>query len=328
MLIRSEKYWFLFVIFALTIVAATASPAAADSLFGFSEGYKGVSKIRPSSSEDVLKVKPWGVSAGLRGLSSLNPATWGLNCFLPTPAKGQFMVYPEILFARIGGEARRGVTMTGLEQPHVDFDDNLGFSKGGHTVWSVNALYQFRPRFALTYSFMPMTMEASGTSLTGFQFGGQSFMAGAQLNSKWERYAHRAGINFNVIRRANASTSLFAQWLYLQDRLSIRDGAGTSPGVSWDDDKNLAVLGIRFDKCLRNYRGNTLALNIAGGVAFLDDTMGYEADAGLSYLIPIKKGRFGFVKGGYKYSYLKKENDLEMLGTTMDGAYLQLGFLF
>jgi hypothetical protein len=327
MLIRSEKYWFLFVIFALTVLAAASTAAAADSLFGFSEGYKGVSKIKPGPT-GALKVKPWGVSSRLGGLSSLNPATWGLNCFLPTPARGQFLIGPEIMFGRFQGEARRGVTMTGLERSHVDFDDNLGFSKGGHTLWSVNALYQFMPRLALTYSFMPMSMEATGTSLTGFQFGGQAFTAGARLRSKWERYVHRAGLNFNVSRRSNAATSLFAQWLYLQDRLSIRDTVGNSSGVSWDDDKSLALLGIRFDKCLRNFRGNTLALNIIGGVAFLDDSMGYEAEAGLSYLIPIKKGRFGFVKGGYKYSHLKKETDLEMLGTTLDGAFLQLGFLF
>ncbi len=327
MLIRSEKYWFLFVIFALTIFAAASTVSAADSLFGFSEGYKGVSKTKPSPN-DVLKVKPWGVSSRLAGLSSLNPATWGLNCFLPAPAKGQFLIGPEIMFARLRGEARRGATLTGLESTTANFDDNLGFSKGGHTLWSINALYQFRPRLAVTYSFMPISLETTGTSLTGFQLGGQAFTAGARVRSKWERYIHRAGLNFNVSRRTNASTSLFAQWLYLQDRLSVRDIAGTSPGVTWDDDKNLAVLGIRFDKCLRNFRGNTLALNVVGGVAFLDDSMGYEAEAGLSYLIPIKKGRFGFVKGGYKYSHLKKETDLEMFGTTLDGAYLQLGFLF
>jgi len=327
MLIRSEKYWFLFVLFALTIFAAASAASAADSLFGFSEGYKGVSKTRPAPS-DVLKVKPWGVSSQLGGLSSLNPATWGLNCFLPGPAKGQFLLAPEILFGRFQGEARRGATMTGLERPHVDFDDNLGFSKGGHTFWSINALYQIMPRLALTYSYMPMSMETTGTSVTGFQFGGQAFTAGARLRSKFERYMHRAGLSFNVSRRSNATTSLFAQWLYLQDKLSIRDTVGTSPGVTWNDDKNLALLGIRFDKCLRNFRGNTLALNMVGGVAFLDDSMGYEAEAGLSYLIPIKTGRFGFVKGGYKYSHLKKESDLEMLGTTLDGAFLQAGFLF
>lgn len=327
MLIRSEKYWFLFVIFALTVLAAASTASAADSLFGFSEGYKGVSKIKPSPT-DVLKVKPWGVSSRFEGLSSLNPATWGLNCFLPTPAKGQFLAGPEIMFGRIQGEARRAATLAGLEPTHVDFDDNLNFSKGGHTVWSINALYQFRPRLALTYSFMPISVEGSGTSVTGFQLGGQSFGAGTSLHSKWERYVHRTGIMVNVSRRSNAATSLFAQWLYMQDRLSIRDTVGTSAGVTWDDDKNLALLGVRFDKCLRNFRGNTLSLNILGGVAFLDDSMGYEAEAGLSYLIPIKTGRFGFVKGGYKYSHLKKESDLEMFGTTLDGAYLQLGFLF
>lgn len=326
MLVRSEKYWFLFVIFAVMIFVG-ASSTVGDSAFGFSEGYKGISKMRPASS-GVLKVRPWSLSSGLRGLSSFNPANWGLNCYLPAPAKGQFMVGPELYFARFRGEARRGLVLTGLDSTTVDFDDHLGFNKGGNTLWSVKALYQFRPRLAVTYSFMPIAMEASGSPVTGFQFGGQAFAAGALLRSKWERYEHRAGLRFNVIRRPNAVTSLFAQWLYLQDRLSIRETGGTAAAATWDEDKNLAVVGIRFDKCLKNYRGNTLSLTLEGGLAFLDDTMGYEAEAGLSYMIPIKKGRFGFVKGGYRYSHLKRETDLEMLGTTFDGAFVQLGFLF
>ena len=326
MLVRSEKYWFLIVIFAVMILVGGSS-VAADSAFGFSQGYKGISKTRPSSS-GILKVRPSGFSSSLKGLAAFNPANWGLNCFLPSTAQGQFMVGPELFFARVKGEARRGLVLTGLDSTTVDFDDHLGFNKGGNTLWSVKALYQFRPRLAITYSFMPIAMEASGSPVTGFQFGGQAFAAGANLRSKWERYEHRAGLRFSVVRRPNAITSLFAQWLYLQDRLTIRDTAGTAAAATWDEDKNLALVGIRFDKCLKNYRGNTLALNLEGGVAFLDDSMGYEAEAGLRYLIPIKKGRFGFVKGGYRYSHLKRETDLDMLGTTLDGAFLQLGFLF
>jgi hypothetical protein len=327
MLIRSKKYWFLFVIFSVIVFMGASNAPAGDRSYGFSEGYKGIAKTKPSTA-GVLKVRPSGLSSRFRGLSSFNPANWGLNCYLPAPAKGQFLLGPELFFSRFKGEARRGLVLTGLDSTTVDFDDNLGFSGSGNTLWSIKALYQFRPRLAVTYSFMPISLEATGTSLSGFQFGGQAFTAGASLHSKFDRYEHRAGLVFNVSRRSNAVTSLFAQWLYIQDRLMIKDSAGLGTAATWDDDKNLALVGVQFNKCLKNYHGNTLALNIQGGVSFLDDTMGYEAEAGLSYLIPIKRGRFGFLKGGYRYSHLKKETDLEMLGTTLDGAFLQLGFLF
>lgn len=327
MLIRSKKYWFLFVIFTVIIFAGVSSVPAGERSFGISQGYKGIAKTK-SSSAGVLKVRPSGLSSRFRGLSSLNPANWGLNCYLPAPARGQFLVGPELFFSRFKGEARRGSVLTGLETTTVDFEDNLGFGGGGNTLWSIKALYQFRPRLALTYSFMPASLETTGTSLTGFQFGGQAFTAGARIRSKFERYEHRAGLVFNVSRKSNAVTSLFAQWLYIQDRLMIKNTAGLGTAATWDDDKNLALVGVRFDKCIKNYHGNSLALNIQGGVSFLDSCMGYEAEAGLSYLIPIKRGRFGFVKGGYRYSHLKKETDLEMMGTTFDGAFLQLGFLF
>jgi hypothetical protein len=103
-------------------------------------------------------------------------------------------------------------------------------------------------------------------------------------------------------------------------------GLGTP--VVMDDTNNVAILGLEFDRCLKNYRGNTLALNGKGGIAFLDDSIGYEAEAALNYLIPIRTGRFGFVKAGYQYAQLKKDRPGRMFGTTMDGPFLQLGLLF
>ncbi len=126
----------------------------------------------------------------------------------------------------------------------------------------------------------------------------------------------------------NSQANLFAEWLNIQDRLTIGAAGTVGASATWDDTKNLAEVGLEFDKCLKNYHGNTLALSGKAGVAFLNDSLGYEVEAALSYLIPIKTGRFGFVKGGYSYASLKKAKHHEVFGTTMDGPFLQLGFLF
>ena len=123
-------------------------------------------------------------------------------------------------------------------------------------------------------------------------------------------------------------TSIFADWLYVQDRLFIAETGPQPTSTTWDDTKSMALVGLQFDKCLRNFRGNTLALTAKGGFAFLDDSIGYDAEAAFNYMIPIKPGRFGFVKGGYRYYHLKKETDTKLFGSTLHGAFLSFGFLF
>ena len=326
------------ILFALTIMMSMlAGAVSAGSLLYHPKsgapldcppGYKGISKCKPGFVKP-MKVKPYGgLTSGLNSLSGLNPMTWGAACCLPGPAKGQFRLSPTVFFARLNGEARRRGTLTGLQATSVNFDDQLGLKKSGNAIFSIAATYQFRPRWGLRYSFTPMEMDATTSPHQTFTFGGTTFNAASQVRSKWQRYVHRAGISYNLTRKVASSAAVFAEWMYVQDRLAISDATTGTNAVTWDDDKSLAVLGVEFERCLKNYRGNTLSLGCKGGIAFLDDSVGYDAEAALSYLIPIKRGRFGFVKGGYRYAHLKKDKDADMFSTTMDGAFLQVGFIF
>jgi hypothetical protein len=85
---------------------------------------------------------------------------------------------------------------------------------------------------------------------------------------------------------------------------------------------------MELNKCLKNFGGNSLTINCKAGVVFLDNHTGYELEGGLSYIVPIKTGRFGFLKGGYRYAHLKKDKDSELFKTTMDGAFVEAGFIF
>ena len=258
---------------------------------------------RPYPFFPPYKVKPSPAFArGWEGLSQYNPMAWWGDCCLPTPAKGQFWVGPRVTFARIQGKARRGQDLAAFQTSMVDFDDHLNIKKNGNAIWSIEVMYQFRPRWGIRYSFSPILLEGNGTPRTAFSFGSQTFAAGTEFFSKWERYQHRAGLVFNITRSMNSQANLFADWLNIQDRLTIGAAGTIGASATWDDTKNLAEVGLEFDKCLKNYHGNTLALSGKAGVAFLNDSLGYEAEAALSYLIPIKTGRFGFVKGGYSYA--------------------------
>lgn len=317
----------------MTATAAGADPAKFDPCTGTpldsAAAYKGISKVKPSTSQP-LKIKPYsGFVSGLSAVGSrLNPMGWWQECCLPMPAQRQFVVGPRVTFARMTGEVRRGLPAAGTPPSLVKFDEHLGLSAGRQPVWSIEAYYQFQPRWGIKYSFMPLSMDGSTIPETSFTFSGQTFSAGTPIRSKLERYEHRAGLVFDLARSTNSVTSLFADWLYTQDKLTVGSAGAAVTSVTWDVNRSLAVLGLELAKCLKNYRGSTLAFNLKGGVAFLDHTIGYEGEAALNYLIPVKQGRFGFIKGGYRYASLKRETNVSLFATTMDGAFVEVGFLF
>ncbi|HMK37600.1 MAG TPA: hypothetical protein VK463_21185 [Desulfomonilaceae bacterium] len=334
MLGKCVKYLFVLPLLAtVSILSAVAWADSTSPTYDPCAGIKPITKVKPAPTAPAvptapLKVKPWGgLSQNFEALSQYNPITWGPDCCLPAPAKGQFVFGPKALFARIQGEVKRGVETVATQPSVVSFDDHLGFKKTGNVIWSIEAMYQLRPKWGIRYSFTPLSMEATATPISGFTFGGQTFATGTSLHSKWDRFEHRAGMVFTVSRTPASQTSVFADWMNIQDKLSVSSIGLTAP-VTMQDTKNVAVLGLEFDRCLKNYKGNTLSLNGKGGIAFLSDSIGYEAQASLSYLIPIKTGRFGFVKAGYQYEHLKKEKTTRMFGTTVDGPFVQLGFLF
>jgi hypothetical protein len=320
----SIRYLFVFSVLLIYAGVMSLNDSAAWELEASAgDAAQSISKVRPASPE-ISKVKPL---SGFEGLDRYNPVNWGPACYLPAPVQGQFVLSPRLFFANVSGEARHTLE-GGLPGSLVKFDEQLGLRSSGNVLWSIGALYQFRPRWAITYRFSPLSISADHAPATGFQFSGHAFAAGTDLHSKWDRWEHRAGLLFNLSRTSNAMTSVFADWLYVQDRLSIGETGAQATAVTWDDTKSMALLGVEFDKCLKNYRGNTLALTASGAFAFLDDSIGYDAEAGLNYMIPIKTGRFGFVKGGYRYFNLKKETETKVFGSTLHGAFISLGFLF
>lgn len=351
MLKKLSSYWFILMIIAAIATAAHAGPdpffASYDPCSGAqldcAPGAKNITKVKPPlappsvappapcAPTSPFKIKtPIASQMGSKwdALTQNGPSNWWADCCLPTPAKGQFWVGPRVTFARLHGEARRGFDIAAFQSSRVDFDDQLNFRKTGNTFWSIEAMYQLRPRWGIRYSFSPIHIESVGFPKTAFNFSGQTFAAGTQVASKWERYQHRAGLLFNISRTTSSQANLYADWLNIQDRLSVAAAGTTNITGTWDDTKNIMVLGLEFDKCLKNFHGNTLALSGKGGIGFLNDTVGYEAEAALSYLIPIKTGRFGFVKGGYSYANYKKEKNSELFSTVIDGPFVQAGFLF
>ncbi len=333
MLRRCLNYLCIFsVLFMVGVAGASAQsiPGDLDSYAAASleasPNYKAISKVKPSEPIPT-KVRP-GIMSRLEGLSRLSPTSWGEECILPAPAQGQFLAGPKVWFGKIQGEARKTIGANAVPGTSVNFNDNLGFGQNATVIWGIDAKYQLRPRFGLRYSFSPIKVDSTYTTPASFTFANQLFAAGSLIQSKWERFEHRAGVTFNLTNSTSSRASIFAEWMYLQDKLSIGSGVGAITPVVWDATRNLAVVGVEFDKCLKNIRGNSLNLSCKADVMFLNDCFGFDAETALNYMIPIKTGRFGFVKGGYRYSFFEKDNNRNMFNTSIGGAFVQVGFLF
>ncbi|MGP8282695.1 MAG: hypothetical protein ACLQT6_08280 [Desulfomonilaceae bacterium] len=309
---------------------AESTPGVLDSYAAASleasPSYKAISKVKPSEPA-ITKVRP-GFMSRLEGLSRFNPANWASECILPAPAQGQFTAGPRVWFGKVQGEARRTIGTAAVPGSSVNFHDNLGFGQNSAAIWGFEAKYQLRPRFGLRYSFMPMKMESKYTSPASFTFANQLFASGALIESKLDRFEHRAGVTFNITSNVSSRTSIFAEWMYVQNKLQIGSGVGAISPVVWDDSRSLAVVGAEFDKCLKNFRGNSLNLSCKADIMFLNNCFGFDAETALNYMIPIKTGRFGFVKGGYRYSYFQKDNNKDLFDISIGGPFVQVGFLF
>ena len=166
---------------------------------------------------------PTSIISLFRSRAVKSGAVWGAECFLPTAAPRQFEAGAEVWFGRIQGQVAKGggFFLPGERPSVVDFDDHLGMGKSGNVMWKAMAHYQVAPRWGIHYSFSPLTIEATATNQNTFTFMGTTVVAGTPVRSRWDRYEHRAGLVFDVTRSPNSVTSLYADWMYIQDKVAI-----------------------------------------------------------------------------------------------------------
>ncbi len=286
----------------------------------------GVSKVKPQAKR-IMKVKP---PEYFRPISRYLPFTFGTGGFLPTPQRGQPQISARVIFAQIKGTAHRALpTFPVYYEEPVEFQRDLGLS-GYFPVFSITAQYQLLPAWGFRYTFTPMDISATPQLERGFTYLGQTFTAGSRVNTRWERHDHRAGLVFNVVRKPSSLVSVYGEWLHSQVTLSIRDRttAAILGTARYDNDKDLAVLGLELERYLTNIGDSSLGLKCKAGAAFLDNHFGYEAEAALSYALRINSRSYGFLRGGYRYAKLEKEKNNIKSGVTVDGGFLEVALLF
>ncbi len=284
-----------------------------------------VTKVKPLNR--IMKCKPMM----LRGAAT-SPWDFRSDCILPMAQTKGWEASADVFFARIKGKVRfaTGTFATfgtfGLGDD-IDINSDLGVPDHG-VMGTYSIAYRFRPNWSVKYSIMPMMMDGSGQPGRSIVFGNNTFTTGQNLSAKWERLQQSIGLVYDPVMSGSSRVSVLGGYVRINEKLAV-----VPPGCcgsTMDNDLNMGMAALEFEKCLKQTRMcNTLSLECGAGVAFGDDGLGSDLMSGLKYSMPLNSGRWGYLKGGYRFmSYKKKYSDVKMFDTAMEGGFLQMGFVF
>jgi hypothetical protein len=239
----------------------------------------------------------------------------------------------EAFWARTKGKVRYVTGSYNQTNANWDVDLNSQLGLPDHEVLGTFSItYRFKPRWSMTYSITPIESNGSGTfnntNNYNIVFGRNNFNSGQNTRVKFERLIHNASFVYEPLTTYRSRLGVYGGYTRVDDKLSVIQVGCCSD--AYDASLNMGYAGLEVERCLRTARYNqVLSLVCKAGVAFGDDGLGTDVTTGLKYSIPMRKGRWGFVSGGYKYAtYKKKYSDYKELDTSMEGGFLKMGFIF
>jgi len=287
------------------------------------------------TSKDSARIKA-GKIQKVRPIYGIQPESMPMElgqvqCCLPVARPRTWEADAEVIFARVKGKVRLPSANWGWGWGwgySLDQDLNSDWGIPDHAaIGSFSLRYRFRPNWSLRYSVMPWELNGSGS-------GGQNVWYGyGQGNQvKWQRLYHRGGLVYDPIITYRARVSIFADYVRLDERISLSCPVGGwyGCGTTFDHQLNMGMAGLEFERCLKTGRFyNTLSLECRAGIAFLDEAFGSDVMTGVKYTIPMGNGRWGYLGGGYRFVTFKKGyNDFKQIDTALEGGYLKAGFVF
>uniref|UniRef100_A0A7C4ES85 Outer membrane protein beta-barrel domain-containing protein n=1 Tax=Desulfomonile tiedjei TaxID=2358 RepID=A0A7C4ES85_9BACT len=258
----------------------------------------------------ISKVKPAACP-----VASVCAAAPPKPCILPKRECGQWELSVQAYFARVRGK------VSWPNHPTVDFNDDLGLDSH-KTFFEYSARYQFRPRWAIIYSIMPIEMEANYV---------HPLFPGMAFKSKWENVYQRVGLLFEPIRTCSGAISIYNAWVFNEQKLTMHTGSHCQAysTMKIDRTRNMVMSGIEIERCITTKcNGGSLSCDNRVGIAYLDGVFGLDVQTGLRYSIPLNCGRWGYAKGGYRLIDFKEDRIDYRIDTYLTGWFVELGLVF
>lgn len=241
---------------------------------------------------------------------------------------GQWEASTQVFFARLGGTVEWAYGTVVVNDPEVDFYDDLGLDK--HDVFlEYSGRYQLRPSWSLYYSAMPIEIQSTHHPQESFTFGGWTYSAGSAVKSKWQFLYQRVGLFYHPINTPAMMVSLGASWLFNDQRIELSSGSCTGWCSVLDRTRNMVMTSIEVQHCVITLPNvSTLSTDNRFGIGWLDDTLTLDIQAGLRYSVPMNAGRWGYVRGGYRFLDFKEDRNDLRLDTSLEGGFVELGLIF
>jgi len=309
-----------------------------------------VPKSQQAKPRPVMASKAGSVPAILacpppHGITKIRPV-FGLPygpvpaCILPAPWPGQWEIGAQVFFTRITGKVQWPryasnfygyAGQAGDDWLAADFSDSLMLPKHAAVV-ELKARYQFRPNWAVRYSVIPFEMTGGGMPdfSRQFVFGNFQFTSGLPIQTKWQHAYHRVGLVYDAVRTCTSKVSVFADWVHVDDRIDVNCSPCSSLQQTFSKNTDSSMVGLEYQRCLaRTSNGATFSCDSKAGAIFLDDVEGWDVELGGRYSIPLNNAtRWGYMKGGYRLVSLKKSQSDFLLKDSLEGGFMELGFVF
>lgn len=257
-------------------------------------------------------------------------ACWGTGFGARPATRSQtWVVAYDTYFARVKGKVRfvRNMQSFAASQDELDLNSDLAIPDN-HVMKMFMVAFNFRPRWSIQYSFMPVMTSSSGDVSRTFVFGNRSFSQGQQINVKWERFIHRVSLAYSPMAGQRSGVVLKGGYMQMDHALALsQTGTGGSKMAAV---MHLALMGVEFRRLLKVSRHGARTFFVCkAGTAFGYDTTSAEFEASLRYVIPLGAKRRGFLAGGYRYRTARmKPTEFRMLDLSSEGGFLQLGLRF
>ncbi len=236
-------------------------------------------------------------------------------CILPKRECGQWELSVQAYFAKVKGK------VSWPNHPTLDFNDDLALDSR-KTFFEYSARYQFRPRWAIIYSIMPIEMEANYV---------HPLYPGMAFKSKWENVYQRVGLLFEPIRTCSGAISIYNAWVFNEQKLTMHSGSHCQAYsiMKIDRTRNMVMSGIEIERCITTKcNGGSLSCDNRVGIAYLDGMFGLDVQTGLRYSIPLNCGRWGYAKGGYRLIDFKEDRIDYRIDTYLTGWFVEFGLVF
>jgi hypothetical protein len=157
----------------------------------------------------------------------------------------------------------------------------------------------------------------------------QYYSSGQNIQSKYHLGYLRVGLLYDAVKTCKSTVRVFADWVHAEDRIEATGCAGCFQRCVFSKGSDADIAGVDVEKSVKTTaNGGTFSWDCKAGAIFLDDVQGLDVQGGARYTIALNSGRSGYVKGGYRYVELKKSQNDYLLNNSLDGGFMELGFIF